>query len=86
MVVVSSREFRDNQKKFFDMAQVQRVLVKRRNQYVELVPRGVFIPESQKDDTSFREEIKKELRESILEIKAHMKGEVELPRAEDIEF
>ena len=86
MVVVSSREFRDNQRKFFDMAEVQRVLVKRRNQYVELVPRGAFIPETSKDDSSFREEIKRELRESILEIKAHLNGEIELPHAEDIEF
>lgn len=46
MVVVSSREFRDNQKKFFDMAEVQRVLVKRRNRYIELVPRSSEIPEN----------------------------------------
>ena len=86
MVVVSSSEFRDNQKKFFDMSEVQRVLIKRKNQFWELVPRGVFISEPKNDETLFREELKKELRESIFEIKAHMKGEMDLPNAEDMEF
>lgn len=46
MIVVSSREFRDNQKKFFDLATEQRVVIKRKNQFLELVPRGEAIPES----------------------------------------
>lgn len=46
MIVISSREFRDNQKKFFDLAEVQRVFIKRKNQFLELVPRGNVIPES----------------------------------------
>lgn len=46
MIVISSREFRSNQKKFFDMAEVQRVIIKRKNQFMELVPRGNVIPES----------------------------------------
>ncbi len=46
MIVVSSREFRDNQKKFLDLVEVQRVIIKRRNQFIELVPRGEIIPES----------------------------------------
>ena len=46
MIVVSSREFRDNQKKFLDLAEVQRVVIKRKNQYLELVPRGNMIPEN----------------------------------------
>lgn len=46
MIVVSSREFRDNQKKFFDLAEKERVVIKRKNQFMELVPRGEVIPES----------------------------------------
>jgi hypothetical protein len=46
MIVVSSREFRDNQKKFLDLAEIQRVIIKRRNQFIELIPRGEIIPES----------------------------------------
>lgn len=55
MIVVSSREFRDNQKKFLDLAEVQRVVIKRKNQYLELVPRGNMIPEnvSPSNDTYF---------------------------------
>lgn len=46
MIVVSSREFRENQKKFFDLAEVQRVIIKRKNQFLEIVPRGETIPEN----------------------------------------
>lgn len=46
MIIVSSREFRDNQKKFFDLAEVQRVIIKRKKQFLELVPRGNVIPEN----------------------------------------
>jgi hypothetical protein len=46
MIVISSREFRDNQKKFFDLAEVQRVIIKRKKQFLEIVPRGEIIPES----------------------------------------
>ncbi len=46
MIVVSSREFRDNQKKFLDLVEVQRVIIKRRNKFIELIPRGETIPES----------------------------------------
>lgn len=46
MIVISTTEFRDNQKKFLDLAEVQRVFIKRKNQFLELVPRGSIIPES----------------------------------------
>lgn len=46
MIVITTREFRENQKKFFDLAEEQRVIIKRKNQFLELVPRGNVIPES----------------------------------------
>lgn len=46
MVVISVREFRENQKKYFDLAEIQRVIIKRKNQFLELIPRGESIPES----------------------------------------
>ena len=46
MIVITTREFRENQKKFFDLAEVQRVIIKRKNQFLELVPRGDVIPEN----------------------------------------
>lgn len=46
MIVISSREFRENQKKYFDLAQIQRVIIKRKDQFLELVSHGNSIPES----------------------------------------
>lgn len=46
MIVVTSREFRDNQKKFLDLAKVERVIIKQRNQFLEIVHRGETIPEN----------------------------------------
>jgi len=36
MVIVSSKEFRDNQKKYFDLAEEEKVLVKRGKKYINL--------------------------------------------------
>ena len=46
MVVVSSRDFRDNQRKYFELATKQRVIIKRKKEFLELVPRGTVIPEN----------------------------------------
>jgi antitoxin YefM len=46
MLVISSREFRDSQKKYLEMAKVDRVIIKRNNEFIELVPRGNIIPEN----------------------------------------
>ncbi|KAA6347950.1 hypothetical protein EZS27_004595 [termite gut metagenome] len=37
MVIISTQEFRDNQKKFFDLAEKERVIIKRKSKLVELV-------------------------------------------------
>jgi len=36
MVIVSTREFRDSQKKYFDLAEEEKVLVKRGKKYISL--------------------------------------------------
>jgi len=46
MIIVSSRTLRENQKKYFDLATKERVIIKRKLEYIELVPRGKSIPES----------------------------------------
>lgn len=46
MIVVTSREFRDHQKKFLDLARKQRVIIKQKNEYLEIIPRGETIPEN----------------------------------------
>jgi hypothetical protein len=44
MLVITSRAFRDSQKKYLDLAQKDRVIIKRKNDFVELVHRGNIIP------------------------------------------
>jgi len=46
MLIISSRVFRDSQKKYFDLAKRERVIIKRKNEFMELVPRGNVIPEN----------------------------------------
>ena len=55
MKVISSREFRDNQKIYFDLAPSERIIIKRENEFLEIVPRGNTIPEnpSPSDDPYF---------------------------------
>jgi hypothetical protein len=44
MLVISSRTFRDSQKKYFDLAKRERVIIKRKQEFLELVPLGNTIP------------------------------------------
>jgi antitoxin YefM len=46
MQVISSRAFRDSQKKYLDLATRERVIIKRKNDFLELVPRGNTIPDN----------------------------------------
>jgi len=46
MQVISSRAFRDNQKKYLDLATQERVIIKLKNVFLELVPRGDTIPDN----------------------------------------
>ena len=46
MIVVSTNEFIENQNKFLDLAEEQRVIIQRKNQFLELVPIGTTLPES----------------------------------------
>ena len=46
MLVISSRAFRDSQKKYFDLAKRERVIIKRKDEFMELVPRGNAIPDN----------------------------------------
>ena len=88
MLVVSSREFRDSQKKYFDLAVKERVVIKRRNEFLELVPRGNNIPEnpSPSNDPWFDnprniEELERRLKESESGDKS---GDIVLKSKEDI--
>ena len=59
MIVISSRAFRDSQKKYFDLAKRERVIIKRKNEFLELVPRGNVIPDnpSPSNDSWFNDQM-----------------------------
>ncbi|MDD4968112.1 MAG: hypothetical protein PHT07_01655 [Paludibacter sp.] len=46
MKVISSREFRDSQKKYLDLATTERIIIRRKNEFLEIVPRGTSIPDN----------------------------------------
>ncbi|MDR0505227.1 MAG: prevent-host-death protein [Dysgonamonadaceae bacterium] len=80
MVVVSTREVMQNQKKFFEMAQSERVIVRRKNHFYQLLDLGESIPEL--DDTLMsKEEFFAKIDEGIAEYKA---GKTKKLRVEDI--
>jgi len=45
MLVISTRELTQNQNKFFEMADKQRIIIKRKNRFFQLVDLGEMIPE-----------------------------------------
>ncbi len=46
MLVITPTELRQNQSKFLDLAETQRVLIKRKNKFIELIVRGESIPDN----------------------------------------
>ena len=76
MQVVSARDFRANQTKILTAA--------RKGQTVMLTSRvGNFKIVPITDDDTI---IERDLRASMVEVKAHIEGKVSLPNARDIEF
>ena len=45
MLIISTRELTQNQNKFFEIAGKQRVIIKRKNKFFQLVDLGEMIPE-----------------------------------------
>jgi hypothetical protein len=45
MLVISTRELTQNQNKFFEIANKQRVIIKRKNRFFQIVDLGETIPE-----------------------------------------
>ena len=54
MLVISTRELTQNQKKFFEIANKQRIIIKRKDKFFQLVDLGKSIPEV--DDTYMTKE------------------------------
>ena len=69
MLVISTRELTQNQSKFFEIANKQRVIIKRKNRFFQIVDLGNVIPEL--DDTYMtKEEMFARVDEGIAEYKA----------------
>jgi len=69
MLVISTRELTQNQNKFFEIANKQRVIIKRKNRFFQIVDLGEMIPEL--DDTYMtKEEMFAKIDEGIAEYKA----------------
>ncbi len=68
MLVITPTEFRLNQSKFLDLAETQRVLIKKKNKFIELIARGESIPETiyEKYDYPYSENIPNEETEQAI--------------------
>jgi hypothetical protein len=69
MLVISTRELTQNQNKFFEIAHTQRVIIKRKNKFFQLVDLGDMIPELNNTDITEKEMFAK-IDEGIAEYKA----------------
>ena len=76
MEIVTAREFRSNQGKFLSAA--------RAGESVILISRYGNFKITPVTDTD--EIIERDLRASVAEVIAHMKGKIELPSAKDLTF
>ncbi|MDR2206571.1 MAG: hypothetical protein LBE36_10520 [Flavobacteriaceae bacterium] len=80
MLVISTRELTQNQSKFFEIANEQRVIIKRKNRFFQIVDLGESIPESN-DVYMTKEEMYAKLDRGIEDYK---NGNVKELAAEDI--
>jgi hypothetical protein len=46
MIVITGKEFGDNPQKYIDLATKERIIIKKEQEYLEIVPRGKSIPEN----------------------------------------
>jgi len=69
MLVISTRELTQNQNKFFEIANNQRVIIKRKNRFFQIVDLGEMIPELN-DICMTKEEMFAKIDEGIAEYKA----------------
>lgn len=65
MIVISPTELRANQKKYFDLAEKEQVLIKRGSQLIELVVKQKAITDSDLKDGISVEEVKRQVHGHI---------------------
>ncbi|MDR0750549.1 MAG: prevent-host-death family protein [Tannerellaceae bacterium] len=75
MYIISTREFRANQKKYFELAETETVFVTRKN------GKPISISVAREEDIPKRDLIA-ELKGALQQVKDHMDGKIELKSAE----
>jgi hypothetical protein len=77
MYIITTREFRANQKKYFELAEKETVFVTRKN------GKPISISVVDEEDVSKRDLIA-ELKGALQQVKDHMDGKIELKSAESL--
>jgi len=72
MLIISTRELTQNQNKFFEIANKQRVIIKRKSRFFQIVDLGEMIPEIN-DAYMTKDEMFAKIDEGIAEYKAGKK-------------
>jgi hypothetical protein len=80
MLVISTRELTQNQNKYFEKVKSERVIIKRRNLFFQLVNLGETIPELD-DSVVSKEEMYAKIDKGIEE---YRQGKAKTLKAEDI--
>ena len=65
MIIISSTELRDNQKKYFDLAEKERVVIKRGRKLIELIVKEQLITDEDIDNSISGEELKERMHQRI---------------------
>ena len=65
MIIISSTELRDNQKKYFDLAERERVVIKRGRKLIELVVKEQLITDEDIANSISGEELKERMHKRI---------------------
>ncbi len=68
MIIISPTELRANQKKYFDLAENEKIIVKRGNKLIELVVKEQLITEDDIKNGVSREDLKQKMHKRIDQI------------------
>lgn len=77
MYIVTTREFRANQKKYFELAETETVFVTRKN-------RKPIVINVAEDDYIPRRDLIGELRGALQQVKDHMDGKIKLKSLDEL--
>ena len=77
MQIVTTREFRANQKKYFELAETETVFVTRKN-------RKPIVINVAEDDYILKRDLVGELKGALQQVKDHMEGKIKLKSLDEL--